>query len=108
MSSTVGYGFELKLDAEEEGFGDLEMDIVNKYPTLTVLSSCPEYSSEPVRTFLVVSSSTVRAGNGGTTTAATEFAFSEPDVQDLVEAVEEMNLEVVGAASWWLVDYFVY
>lgn len=104
MSSTVGFGVEL---ARTEDFGDVEYKLSEKLRgEFIVTSSFPEYGDEE-RSFLLLSSTVVKAGDD-----ETACAFSPIIPADAVERIEAVvsnnNIQSVGELSWFLVDYYTF
>lgn len=104
MSSTVGFGVEL---VRGENFGDMEWELGEKLKgEFIITSSFPEYGDEE-RSFLLLSSTVVKAG--GETTAQAFSPILPADAVERIEAVVAANsIQVVGKPAWFLVDYYTF
>ena len=107
MSSTVGYGIEV----EGEAFGapvvhgEFDMEVDERYPSLTVVRSRAEYGDES-RIFVFVAASVTEAGSDHGTAARLQTGM--PDEDPFEDFVNESGVTVIDSSAWYLVDYYVY
>ena len=103
MSSTIGYGFEVKPQKDEFGYGDWEEEVTEKFPFLKVVTSRAEYGDEE-RVFLLIKESITEAGKDST---AAKFNPIKHSTEDLAHASQDALVDVTDE-GWFLVDYYVY
>ena len=113
MSSTVGYGIEIKgeIFSEPVEEGDWEFDLAKDFPEFAIARSRAEYGDEEL-VFVLLKSTVVEAGKSYSSQedgrTATSFTPVTPEDNPFENFINASGVTVARPAGWHLVDYYVY